>query len=151
MTQEQKARAYDEAIKRAKEFVCKDNVEIAEYIFPELAEDGDERIRKALVDLVKCNERSGYRLLNNVTTSSMLDWLEGQRDKDKLIKELGKYKVKYTQEVLGQYLEKQGRVKESTISRHEEDERIRKELITHFRNTRCVTEEGAERIKKRKA
>lgn len=27
-----------------------------------------------------------------------------------------------------------------------EDERIRKELIAHFRNTRCVTEEGAEKI-----
>lgn len=29
-----------------------------------------------------------------------------------------------------------------------EDERVRKELITHCRNTRCVTEEGAERIAK---
>lgn len=29
-----------------------------------------------------------------------------------------------------------------------EDERIRKELITHCRSTRCVTEEGAERIAK---
>lgn len=29
-----------------------------------------------------------------------------------------------------------------------EDERIRRELITHCRNTRCVTEEGAERIAK---
>ena len=29
-----------------------------------------------------------------------------------------------------------------------EDERIRKELITHFRNTKCVTEEGAKMIAK---
>ena len=29
-----------------------------------------------------------------------------------------------------------------------DDERIRQELITHCRNTRCVTEEGAERIAK---
>ena len=29
-----------------------------------------------------------------------------------------------------------------------EDEKIKKELITHCRNTRCVTEEGAERIAK---
>lgn len=29
-----------------------------------------------------------------------------------------------------------------------EDERIRKEIIGHVRNTRCVTEEGAERIVK---
>ena len=34
--------------------------------------------------------------------------LEKQGDKDKLIQELGEYKVKYTQEVLSQYLEKQG-------------------------------------------
>lgn len=32
--------------------------------------------------------------------------------------------------------------------RENEDEKIRKELITHCRNTRCVTEEGAERIAK---
>ena len=32
--------------------------------------------------------------------------------------------------------------------KEDEDERIRKELITHCRNTRCVTEEGAERIAK---
>ena len=29
-----------------------------------------------------------------------------------------------------------------------EDERIRKELITHCRNTRCTTEEGGEKIAK---
>ena len=29
-----------------------------------------------------------------------------------------------------------------------EDEKIRKELITHFKNTRCVTKEGAEKILK---
>lgn len=32
--------------------------------------------------------------------------------------------------------------------KEDEDEKIRKELITHCRNTRCVTEEGAERIAK---
>lgn len=33
-------------------------------------------------------------------------------------------------------------------SKESEDERVRKELITHCRNIRCVTEEGAERIVK---
>lgn len=36
-----------------------------------------------------------------------LAWLEKQAGKDKLIQELGKYKVKYTQEILSQQLEKQ--------------------------------------------
>lgn len=38
----------------------------------------DERIRETLIDLVKCNERSGYKLLNNVSTGSMIAWLEKQ-------------------------------------------------------------------------
>lgn len=41
-------------------------------------ESEDEKVRKALVELVKCNERSGYTLLNNVSTDSMLAWLEKQ-------------------------------------------------------------------------
>lgn len=31
---------------------------------------------------------------------------------------------------------------------NDKDEKIRRELITHFRNTRCVTEEGAETMVK---
>jgi len=45
---------------------------------PELAESEDEKIRKVLVELVKCNEKSGYFMFNNITTSSMLAWLEKQ-------------------------------------------------------------------------
>lgn len=88
-TVEEKAQAYDEAIERAKklkenpqsvfnEYSPKEGDTICDYIFPELKELGDEKIRKALVELVKCNERSGYTLLNNVSTSSMLAWLEKQ-------------------------------------------------------------------------
>ena len=43
-------------------------------------ESKDEKVRKALVELVKCNERSGYTLLNNVSTASMLAWLEKQEE-----------------------------------------------------------------------
>jgi hypothetical protein len=111
MIQEEKARRYDEALERARK--CLDEKRDTcfvrpDVIFPELRESEDERIRKVLIDLVKCNERSGYTLLNNVTTDSILAWLEKQCDKDKLIQELGKYKVKYTQEILSQQLEKQG-------------------------------------------
>ena len=44
----------------------------------------------------------------NVHKEDAIDWLEKQGKKDKLIKELSKYKVKYTQEVLSQQLENQG-------------------------------------------
>ena len=46
-------------------------------VFSELKES-DEEIKEALIALVKCNERNGYTLLNNVSTSSMINWLEKQ-------------------------------------------------------------------------
>lgn len=46
-------------------------------VFSELKES-DEKIKEALIALVKCNEKSGYTLLNNVSTSSMINWLEKQ-------------------------------------------------------------------------
>lgn len=49
-----------------------------ENMFPELQKPEEERIKDALIELVKCNERNGYTLLNNVSTSSMLAWLEKQ-------------------------------------------------------------------------
>ena len=78
---EEKAKAYDRALEIAKAWCKLDNNDLSnddlETLFPELKKESeDERIRKVLVELVKCNERSGYTLLNNVSTSSMLAWLE---------------------------------------------------------------------------
>lgn len=84
---------------------------VLDAVAPELKidESEDERIRKELIDFLE------YYRLNNVLDSKTISiltdsvaWLEKQGDKDKLIKELGEYKVKYTQEVLSQKLGKQG-------------------------------------------
>lgn len=86
MTTEEKAKRYAEALERAKFSrllllnIGEEPIEI-EYIFPELAESEDERIRKVLVELVKCNERCGYFMINNITTSAILAWLEKQGEK----------------------------------------------------------------------
>ena len=40
--------------------------EALEILIPELKESEDEKIRKTLIDLIKCNERSGYSSFNNV-------------------------------------------------------------------------------------
>ena len=53
------------------------------------------------------------------------DWLEKQRDKDKLIQELGEYKVKYTQEVLEKYI--------NSMS-NKDDERLRKTAIAFLKD-----------------
>ena len=84
MTQEEKANAYDEAIKRAKEW--EGNPAAVEYIFPELAESGDERIRKELVDFIKrwkekANDFTSARVLwtsDEEKCDKYLAWLEKQ-------------------------------------------------------------------------
>ena len=67
--------------------------EALEFLIPELTESEDERIRKVLIELVKCNERSGYKLLNNVPTSSMIAWLEKQGKQKPTDKVEAKFKV----------------------------------------------------------
>jgi len=57
---------------------CKEKTQA---FFSSLEESEDEKVRKALIDLVKCNERSGYKLLNNIPTSSMIAWLEKHSEK----------------------------------------------------------------------
>ena len=52
MTREEKARAYDEALERAKSFQQKYGGDYAGYIFPELRESEDERIRKELINFI---------------------------------------------------------------------------------------------------
>lgn len=69
-------KAYEEALERAKEFVGKDVVEAMEYVFPELADSEDERIRK---ELIKETEGSGVRLFETVTNEEFIAWLEKQK------------------------------------------------------------------------
>lgn len=85
MTQEQKAKAYDEALIKAKELLdsprtCFDIVQLKD-IIPELRESEDERIRKEAISIVQsymniCDKEgdpclSGYKVL---------DWLEKQKN-----------------------------------------------------------------------
>lgn len=91
---EEKANAYNLALNKAKTLLskCKHvsdkasmiyRAEDIESMFPELQKSEEERIKDALIELVKCNERSGYTLLNNVSTSSMIDWIEKQEQSKK--------------------------------------------------------------------
>ena len=96
---------YKEALERAKTLYENANGMIlkkwVEQVFPELAESEDERIRKEILEFVTIVADSKSNKMEWIA------WLEKQVEKDKLIKELGKYKVKYTQEVLSQQIEKQ--------------------------------------------
>ena len=91
LTIEEKALAYDEAIKRAKDMLdYKEEIraEDMRYIFPELKESEDEKIRKEIINYFKCQSRDepSRKDIHN-------KWIA--------------------------WLEKQGQVKESEISQHE--------------------------------
>lgn len=85
LTIEEKANAYEEALDRAREEYL-DGIqpvkEAIEHIFPEIKESDDSKIREALILFIMETERSGYQFINDVSTSSMLNWLEKQGEKE---------------------------------------------------------------------
>lgn len=127
---------YKEALERAKDMLSYKEVrrEDMEYLFPELKESEDERIRKELIEHVKDQQssfisapdcRDKYEEEENNKYNAWIAWLERQGDKDKLIKELGEYKVKYTQEVLEKHLNNMN---------NKDNERLRKTTIAFLKD-----------------
>lgn len=94
MTTDEKAKAYDEALERAKNIKskilqshlstesCKAVSEYIDEIIPELRESKDERIRKALIDALKVSETIGelkFRLPYS-TREECIAYLEKQKE-----------------------------------------------------------------------
>ena len=84
MTQEEKAKAYDEALERMKSWVRGERPEcfteaqkVAEFIFPELKESDDERIRKEIIQSIRDN-------MCVIHKDKCIAWLEKQGEKQKL-------------------------------------------------------------------
>ena len=81
MTEKEKAKAYDEAIERAKKLYSNG---IAEEIFPELKESEDERIKKAIIEFFESeDDNTTYSL---VRKKDIIAWLEkqGKNSTDKI-------------------------------------------------------------------
>ena len=84
MTQEQKAKAYDEALKAAVVAHKDEDKHLKttlERIFPELKESGDESIRKAIRYAIGQSTHSDGTLINGVSSEEALSWLEKQSEK----------------------------------------------------------------------
>ena len=82
---EEKAKRYDEAIKKARNIVNSINVGLIgknsfEAVFPELKESEDERIRKALIQFF-LKSAVDDESTNGIPDKDILDWLEKQGDK----------------------------------------------------------------------
>lgn len=77
---------YKEALERAKKlkenpkaiFLEEDNVHVSDYIFPELAESEDERIRKDLIDYLRANTGNNRTVVEAYVYKKWADWLEKQ-------------------------------------------------------------------------
>ena len=83
MTQEDKAKAYDEAIERAKEIHNEHKAQpfnIMLKIFPELKESEDEKIRKNIIIALKSqkDELGDFYKSHNTSESELVDWIEKQ-------------------------------------------------------------------------
>ena len=83
---EEKAKRYDEVVERAKiEKEKSRNLELLEFIdenFPELTESEDERVRKALIDMVECAYKKGTIILGEKEKENYINWLEKQGEPD---------------------------------------------------------------------
>ena len=126
LTIEEKAKAYDEALKKANAAHKDEDRHLKatlERIFPELKEeDDDERIKK---DLIQWVDEFPDIIWRGHYKKDIIAWLEKQGDKDKLIQELGEYKVKYTQEVLEKHINSMN---------NKDNERLRKTTIAFLKD-----------------
>ncbi len=124
MTENEKIKAYDKALKKASAAYKDEDRYLKatlERIFPELKEDDDEKIKK---DLIQWVDEFPDTIWRGHYKKDIIAWLEEQGDKDKLIQELGEYKVKYTQEVLEKHI---------TSMNNKDDERLRKNTISFLK------------------
>jgi len=111
MTQEQKAKAYDEALERAKEMIKAmtniggvAKVDDIQYLFPELKESEDERIRLFICDLIT---RIFWGITWDFSKKDCLAYLEKQKPRDyrELYEEVAKsewFKENYEGKSLGE-------------------------------------------------
>lgn len=86
MTQEEKAKAYDEAIERAKEYEIRNNCLVRPHlIFPELNESEDDKIRKDLItfleDIWHFGKNANFDKWDKSDCSDWIAWLEKKREK----------------------------------------------------------------------
>lgn len=123
---EQKAKRYDEALGRIKSWVRGEHPECfteaqkaAEFIFPELKESEDDRIRKAILGLVM----QSSEILGNQNQSNMITWLEKQ----------GYYTKK---DVDDAYLKGISDAKNEIEKQYEANYQIRKDIATFIFNYR---------------
>lgn len=115
MTQEEKASAYDVLLTKAKQIYNKENdvliIHTIEDLFPEVRKNEDERIRKALISILKSDFEEDTKIFG-ISVGKIIAWLEKQSNTNK---EYWRGYREGKQEILDKYakLKKQGELKET--------------------------------------
>ena len=81
-------KAYEDALERARKFTIPDAVEALKYVFPELAESEDERIRKWIINFIEVRLNGAGEFIDDYKNA--IAWLEKQgeskwSEEDKMI------------------------------------------------------------------
>ena len=87
MTQEEKARAYDEALKLARDYHedknCFEYLKgVLEHIFPQLKESDDKGIKKALLNYLTKMWGNGQDDVCGVHVEDVIDWVERKDEQE---------------------------------------------------------------------
>lgn len=86
MTIEQKAKAYDEALKVAHRLYEQGTItESLSYIFPELKESEEGKVRKALIEMVHDTTGDSLWVDYNIHKEEALAWLEKQESVEGIV------------------------------------------------------------------
>ncbi len=85
LTIEAKAKAYDEALEKAKKLYEKGTItESIDYIFPELKESEDDRIRKAIIEGLR-EMKSSFHTISSIKIDNAIAWLEKQESVEEIV------------------------------------------------------------------
>ena len=85
MTQEEKAKAYDEALKKLHEIITMDNhpvlpKEIGAFLFPQLAENEKEKTKIEIIQFFRDASNGKTRVINSNTFAEWADYLENKEE-----------------------------------------------------------------------
>ena len=94
-------------------------------IIPELNKSEDNMIKEELIKHLKDGVEGYMPAGDSEDYAKWLAWVENQVGKDKLIRELGEYKVKYMQEVLEKHIDNMN---------NKDDERLRNTTIAFLKD-----------------
>ncbi len=129
MTTEQKAKAYDEALKRAEAAIDiaadKDLVKgVATTIFPELKESENERIRKWLYDYISNCPNNNFDFYGGVGKDAVLNYLEKQKEAENVS----------ASTMIPSWWGEEQKQEQKSAEWSEEDEEMLLSIINAFRN-----------------